>query len=82
MPDEIEKTAIPDGIDWSVTTFEGNRRRQHEEFHARPFREKLAALEEMEVVSNHFSPRRAVDEPPRLALNSEAERAATESDHG
>jgi hypothetical protein len=33
--------------DWSVTTFDGNRMRQHREFQALPFREKVRRLEEM-----------------------------------
>lgn len=41
---------LPDDIDWSVTTFEGNRRRQHAEFCALSFREKLAALEDMDAI--------------------------------
>jgi len=35
---------MPDEIDWSVTTFAGNRRRQHEEFLALSFREKVVRL--------------------------------------
>lgn len=36
---------MADEIDWHLTTWEGNRRRQHEAFRALPFREKLAVLE-------------------------------------
>jgi hypothetical protein len=32
---------MPDEVDWTVTTFEGNRRRQLEEFAALPFRDRL-----------------------------------------
>jgi hypothetical protein len=35
-----------DAIDWSVTTWEGNRLRQHREFKALPFLEKLLRLEQ------------------------------------
>lgn len=58
MTDESVKAPAPDGIDWSLTTFEGNRRRQHEEFRALPLREKLARIEQMEAVAEHFSSRR------------------------
>jgi hypothetical protein len=42
---------MPDEIDWSLTTWEGNRRRQHREFLALSFREKLQALENMAELS-------------------------------
>ena len=53
---------MPDDIDWSVTTFEGNRRRQHEEFLALPLREKLERLEQMAAVAEFFASRRAMRE--------------------
>ena len=34
-------------IDWSLTTWKGSRRKQHEEFHAIPFSQKLEIIEEM-----------------------------------
>lgn len=34
-------------IDWSLTTWKGSRRRQHEEWRALPFAEKLSQIEEM-----------------------------------
>ncbi len=34
-------------IDWTLTTFKGSRRRQHQEFHAIPFSRKLEIIEEM-----------------------------------
>lgn len=46
-------------IDWSLTTFEGNRRRQHEEFLAMPLREKLLIIEQMEEVAELLADRRA-----------------------
>ena len=52
---------LPDDIDWSLTTFEGNRRRQHEEFRALSFREKLAALEDMDEVVAFFGGRKNVE---------------------
>ncbi len=81
MPDETGKSATPDGIDWSVTTFGGNRRRQHEEFRALPFRQKLAAIEELGNVASYFSRRRTDDKPPRSAIESRADPPATEADH-
>lgn len=42
---------MADEIDWALTTWEGSRRRQHLEFLAIPFREKLERLEEMERVA-------------------------------
>ncbi|MFN2507512.1 MAG: hypothetical protein ABR589_01930 [Chthoniobacterales bacterium] len=35
------------GIDWSVTTWKGSRRKQHEEYRAIPFSRKLEIIEEM-----------------------------------
>lgn len=64
-------------IDWSLTTFEGNRRRQHEEFLALPLREKLRIIEQMEEVTEYFAARRAAREaatrestPPRTSGDS------------
>ena len=34
-------------IDWSLTTWKGSRRRQHQDFHAIPFSRKLEIVEEM-----------------------------------
>ena len=39
-----ERAHMPESIDWTVTTYEGNRRRQHEEFRAISFGEKLARV--------------------------------------
>lgn len=50
--------AMAEGIDWNLTTFEGNRRRQQEEFHALSFREKLEVIEEMGEVVEYFMKRR------------------------
>lgn len=46
-------------IDWRVTTFAGNRQRQHQDFRALSFREKLAALEDFGEVSAFFASRKA-----------------------
>jgi hypothetical protein len=45
-------------IDWSVTTWEGNRRRQHREFRALSFREKMEVIEQMGDVEALFAERR------------------------
>jgi len=34
-------------VDWSLCTWKGSRRRQHQEFHAIPFSRKLEIIEEM-----------------------------------
>lgn len=47
-----------DEIDWSVTTFEGNRRRLHREFHALTFRQKLEIIEQLGEVAAFFAERR------------------------
>ena len=44
----------PFEIDWAVTTWEGDRRRQHAEFRALPFRERLLLIEQMEDLANRF----------------------------
>ena len=55
----MEVHPMPEPIDWSLTTFEGNRRRQHEAFRALSFREKLVRLEQMGEVARIF----AADKP-------------------
>ena len=41
--------------DWSLATFEGLRRAQHEAFRALSFREKLLRLEEMDEVAKQLA---------------------------
>ena len=60
-------------IDWRVVTFAGNRRRQREEFHALPLREKLIAIEQLSMVTEYFLARRAARTvrlrvPPQLGM--------------
>lgn len=43
-----------DEIDWSLTTFEGLRRRQHQEFAALSFAEKLERVEQMNEIVEMF----------------------------
>ena len=45
---------MSDSIDWSLTTFEGNRLRQHREFMALPFREKMIRMEQASEVAELF----------------------------
>ena len=49
---------MTDYPDWSLATWEGNRRRQHQDFRALPFREKLKVLEELGEVARFFAERR------------------------
>ena len=44
-------------IDWSITTWEGNRLHQHREFYALPFRRKLEIIEGLCEVATAFSSR-------------------------
>jgi len=46
---------MPESIDWSLTTYEGNRRRQHAEFRALTLREKLLRIEELGEVAAHLA---------------------------
>ena len=43
---------------WRLGTWEGNRRRQHEEFRALPLREKIAVIEQLAEVTALFAARR------------------------
>jgi len=49
---------MADPTDWSVTTWEGNRLRQHQEFMALSFREKLAVVEQLGETAAFFAERR------------------------
>ncbi len=53
-----------DDIDWSLTTWEGNRRQQHVDFLRLPFRDKLEAIEHLGEVAGFFAARRATQGPP------------------
>ena len=50
---------MSDEIDWTLTTWEGNRRRQHAEFRALPLRAKLTIIEQMGEVGERFARLRA-----------------------
>jgi hypothetical protein len=43
---------------WEDATWEGHRRRQHEEFRALPFREKLVIIEQLGETAAFFAARR------------------------
>ena len=45
----------PEPTDWSLATFAGLRRAQHEAFRALSFREKLLRLEEMDEVAKQLA---------------------------
>lgn len=49
---------MADPIDWGVASWEGHRRRRHQEFLALPFREKLVVIEQLGEVAAFFSERR------------------------
>ncbi len=42
-------------LDWSHTTFEGNRLRQREAFRALSFLEKLTRIEQMNEIARYFA---------------------------
>ena len=49
---------MADPIDWGVASWEGHRRRQHQEFRALPLREKLLVIEQLGEVAAFFMERR------------------------
>lgn len=51
---------MPDDAVWRLATWEGNRRRQHEEFRALPLRDKIAIIEQLGEVTELFAARRRV----------------------
>lgn len=51
---------MPDDPIWRLGTWEGNRRRQHEEFRALPLRDKIAIIEQLGEVTALFAARRRV----------------------
>jgi hypothetical protein len=61
-------------IDWSLTTFEGNRCRQHQEFRALSFRDKLIRIEQMGIVVAHFQSLRAARLEMKPSSPGEAQR--------
>ncbi len=57
-PSLNESRTSADDFDWSVATWEGNRRQQHLEFLRLPFRRKLEIIEQLGEVSMFFAERR------------------------
>lgn len=53
-----ERHSSDDEIDWSLTTFEGLRRKQRQEFAALSFEEKLERVEQMGDLVEIFEARR------------------------
>lgn len=49
---------MPDDAVWRLGTWEGNRRRQHQEFRALPLRDKIAIIEQLGEVTELFAARR------------------------
>lgn len=50
-------------IDWSLTTFEGLRRKQHQEFAALSFAEKLERVEQMNEIVEMFASAKRTGQP-------------------
>ncbi len=79
---------MADQIDWSHTTFDGNRLRQHQAFRALSFREKLMRLEQMAEVARCFAVKEGTIvrdgvKPVRGAENSaRADRNTPGAEHG
>ena len=48
---------MADDAVWRLGTWDGNRRRQHEEFRALPLREKIAVIEQLAEVTALFAAR-------------------------
>lgn len=59
------KVPVTDRADWDASSWAGNRRRQHREFRALPFREKVAVIERLGEVADFFAERRRLRGLPR-----------------
>lgn len=63
---------MADSVDWSVTTFEGNRLRQHREFMQLSFRDKLLVIERLcELTPLFESARRRGETRPKPVTETE-----------
>jgi len=69
MPENESQTK---SFDWSVTTFEGSRREQLRRWARLPLEQVIAALEEMQELSDELAPAAAgtVQDPP-VGYNAE-----------
>jgi hypothetical protein len=56
-------------IDWRLTTWEGARREQLRRWAALPLERIVAALEEMQELSEWLSPTQPVEKDPRRRMN-------------
>ena len=63
---------------WRVAIWEGNRRRQHEEFCALSLREKIALLEEMGEIAARFDARGPGGSPASPSSTGEESSSAAE----
>ncbi len=61
-----QSKAPADDIDWSLTTWEGARREQLRRWAALPLERIILAIEEMEVLAEHFQ-----DQHRSLSLSGE-----------
>lgn len=53
------------GVDWGLGTWKGSRRRQHQEFYALSFAEKLDRIEQMnDLAANLAASARVKETPP------------------
>ena len=66
-----------DGIDWSLTTWEGSRREQLRRWAALPLEQMIQAIEDMEELSEHF---RQMRESGKLSATRSGQEAAPESE--
>ncbi len=77
---------MPEPVDWSLTTWDGQRLRQHREFLALPFREKMQQLEELARTADRLrgetaaapstddAPRSLTPQPPHSLRGPDPER--------
>lgn len=70
----MESLKVPDEIDWSLTTFEGLRRKQRQEFAALSFEEKLERVEQMGELVEMFEAQRKARQQAALKKPSPEDR--------
>ncbi len=66
-----------DGIDWSLTTWEGSRREQLRRWVALPLEQMIEAIEDMDEVAEHF---RQMRETEKLSAGRSAQPASPASE--
>lgn len=67
---------MDNGIDWSLTTWEGSRRQQHLDFAALPFRRKLEVIEELAELAAIFAEARRDPGMPSIGNDAETPRTS------